>query len=67
MFLSAIVTASASFLSLFPPHDLHGVMRINVSYSLLDVSEAVSLYLRSTFLITPSNATSYTPSPRCPL
>ena len=66
MFLSPTVTAKASFLKRFPPQALQGVVFMNVSYSCFVESDAVSRYLLSTFLISPSNATSYTPSPRCP-
>ena len=67
MFLSATVTAREVLLSLMPLQALQGVIRMNSSYSAFMFSEAVSLYLRSIFLIRPSNPTSYTPSPLWPL
>ena len=67
MFLSATVTARDDALSLCPLHVVHGVIRINCSYSAFAVSENVSLYLRSTFSTRPFHSRSYTPSPRCPL
>ena len=57
MFLSQTVTASASFFRRCPLHSLQGVIRMNVSYSCFMISEPVSLYLRCTFWISPSNAT----------
>ena len=66
MFLSATVTASASLFSLMPPQSLQGVNCIKLSYSCFMVSEPVSRYLLSTFLIRPSKATGYTPLPLCP-
>lgn len=53
MFLSATVTASDDGLSLCPLQLVHGVMRINCSYSAFAVSEKVSLYRRSTLSTRP--------------
>ena len=56
MFLSHTVTARDSFFSLMPLHSLQGVMRMKDSYSCFMASEKVSLYLLSTFRISPSKA-----------
>ena len=58
MFLSATVTARDDALSRCPLHVVHGVIRINCSYSAFAVSENVSLYLRSTFSTRPFHSRS---------
>ena len=58
IFFPPTVTARDSFLSRFPWQAVQGVIRMKVSYSALLAWEKVSRYLRFTFSMSPSKATS---------
>ena len=57
MFFPQTVTASAPFFRRIPLQAGQGVMLMKVSYSCLEISDAVSRYLRSTLFTRPSKAT----------